>query len=219
MLSVAMLAGCTLFAEEPGEDEPIPISRPSQGTQITPRKVEDFTLTNQDGEPFTLSDVRGKPVLLYFGYTFCPDICPTSLAEFVRVKRGLEQDDAGKGDQVAFIFISVDGERDTPEVIKSYLAAFDPDFIGLTGDEQDIRRIGVDYGTFFEKNYDVEGTSADYLVDHSAASYLLDQEGKLTTIYGYGTPPEVIIEDLRAMLDSDEPDSDEPDSDEPDSDE
>lgn len=184
--------------DENGEDIPIDIPLPTAGTRIEPpREVADFTLINQDNIPTSLSDFRGKPVILYFGYTFCPDICPTTLAELVYVKRNLQEH--GKGDDVTFIFASVDGERDTPEVIKPYLAAFDEDFIGLTGTEKELRKIGVDYGLFFEKSQ-VQGTSADYLVDHTAATFLIDAEGRLHTVYAYATPADVISNDLLTLL-------------------
>jgi len=169
---------------------------PTKGTPINPpRAVADFTLQNQENKPFKLSELRGKPVLVYFGYTFCPDVCPTTLAEMVRVKRDLGE----KGKEVGFLFISVDGERDTTQVIARYLTAFDKDFIGLTGDEQTIRRIGADYGIYFKKQV-VEGTSAAYLVDHSAATYLLDREGRLAMIYNYGTPHTVMSKDVLPLL-------------------
>ncbi len=199
-----LLAACTGAAEQEPTSAPIddiPFQPPTQGTRIEPpREVADFTLTSSDSTPIRLSDLSGKPMMLYFGYTFCPDICPTTLAELVRVKRNLGE----QGDDVSFVFISVDGERDTPQVIKTYLAAFDEDFIGMTtDDEQTIRKIGVDYGLFFEKRK-VEGTSADYLVDHTAATFLLDSEGRLHTIYGYGTPAQVISDDILAMLETEQ---------------
>jgi protein SCO1 len=192
---LVLLASCTK-AQEEVLPETIPPS--SQGTRITPpREVADFTLISHTGTPMSLSDFRGKPVLLYFGYTFCPDICPTSLAEFVRVKRNLG-DRAG---DFTVLFISVDGERDTPEVVATFLSNFDKEFIGMTGTEKEIRKIGVDYGLFFEKKK-VVGTSANYLVDHTAASFLIDQQGRLHTVYGYGMPPDVMSEDILTLLDS-----------------
>ena len=190
-------------------DKPLPTpAPPTAGTRINPREVADFTLTSQTGEPFSLSDARGKVVLLYFGYTFCPDICPTTLADFVRVKQNL----GSAADDVVFLFVSVDGERDTPEVIKRYLGAFDTDFVGVTGEEQEIRKIGVDYGLFFEKQK-VEGTSASYLVDHTAASFLLDQQGRLRITYPYGIPPEVITTDILNLLEGDLDEEDDPNGD------
>jgi protein SCO1/2 len=209
ILSIGMmffLMACANVAEpEPEQslDDVIPFQPPTQGTRIDPpRQVADFTLTSGETTPLSLSDLAGKPVMLYFGYTFCPDICPTTLAELVRVKRTLAEQ--GRGNDVTFVFVSVDGERDTPHVIKTYLAAFDKDFIGLTTDnEQAIRKIGVDYGLFFEKQK-VAGTSADYLVDHTAATFLLDSQGRLHTIYGYGTPAEVISTEILALLETEQ---------------
>ncbi|NJK79077.1 MAG: SCO family protein [Chloroflexaceae bacterium] len=169
---------------------------PTEGTPIDPpRAVKDFTLTNQAGEPMSLSDLRGKPVLIYFGYTFCPDICPTTLADMARVQQNL----GDRGDDVAYVMVSVDGERDTPEVLNKYMANFGEGFIGLTGPDAEIRKITPDYGVYFQKN-EVGGTSAAYLVDHSAAMYLLNAEGELAMIYGYGIPADVVTADVQAML-------------------
>jgi protein SCO1/2 len=169
---------------------------PSEGTAIDPpRELTDFELTSRDGTPMSLSDLRGKPVLLYFGYTFCPDICPTSLADMVRVKRDLGE----QADEIAFVFVSVDGQRDTPERVDAYLENFDADFIGLTGEPNTLRQIGPEFGLYFEQRQ-VAGTSASYLIDHSTAIYLIDAEGKLQMIYGYGMPPDVMTADIQAML-------------------
>ncbi|MCG8350106.1 MAG: SCO family protein, partial [Chloroflexales bacterium] len=102
-----------------------------QGTPIEPpRQLTDFSLPGSTGETLSLSDLRGKMVLVYFGYTFCPDFCPMTLADFARIKQEL----GAQADQVVFMMISVDAERDTPEVLARYMSAFDEDFIGLTGD-------------------------------------------------------------------------------------
>lgn len=173
-----------------------PYQPPSEGTPIEPpRQLSDFTLTNQDGQAMSLSDLRGKWVVLYFGYTYCPDICPTTLADLVHAKRDLGE----LANNVAFVMVSVDGERDTPEVLKNYLANFDMDFLGLMGDARTLRKLAPDYGLYFEKRQ-VEGTSAAYFMDHSAATYLIDPEGRLQMIYGYGIPSEVVSRDLRTVL-------------------
>ncbi len=196
LLLLAFLITACAAPARPASQEPAGSTLPTQGTRLEPpREVADFTLTDQHNQPFHLSDLEGRLVLLYFGYTFCPDICPTSLAEFVHVKHQL----GDQSDQLAVVMISVDGQRDSPERLNQYLANFHPDFIGLTGSEQEIRKVGVDYGIFFEIQ-DVAGTSADYLVDHTAAAYLLDGQRRLRVIYGYGTPPDVISEDVRALL-------------------
>ncbi len=194
LLLVALLTGCT-GTNSAGTDAAA-TGMPTAGTPIEPpRELTDFTMTSAAGDPLSLSDLQGRPVLLYFGYTFCPDVCPTTLADFVRVKRDLGED----ADKVAFVFISVDPERDTPEKIANYMRAFDTDFIGLQGDEKTLRRIQFDYGLFYQQSQ-VQGTSADYLVDHSAAAYLIDQEGRLAVIYAFGTPPEVMSADVRGLL-------------------
>ncbi|MCZ7542680.1 MAG: SCO family protein [Anaerolineae bacterium] len=152
-----------------------------------PHDVGDFTLTRHTGEPFRLSDLRGRMALLFFGFTHCPDVCPNTMATFVRVKDALgEQTEA-----VAFVFISVDRARDTPEVLAAYLDQFDPGFIGLTGDEADLRRIGEDYDLYFARRAS-GGSGDDYMVDHTAASFLLDQEGRLVMAFPYGTRAEDI---------------------------
>ncbi|MEI7645720.1 MAG: SCO family protein [Chloroflexales bacterium] len=170
---------------------------PTAGTLIDPPKpLSDFTLpSSAGGKPLSLSDLRGKPVLLYFGYTFCPDICPTTLSEFIRVKHDL----ASKGDQLAVLMVSVDPERDTPEVLGRYMQAFDPSFIGMTSNEATLRRIGSEYGLFYQRHA-VSGSAAAYLMDHSAATYLIDQQGQLRMVYSYGTPHTVIAPDVERLL-------------------
>lgn len=170
---------------------------PTAGTLIDPPKpLSDFTLASSEGgKPLSLSQLRGKPVLLYFGYTFCPDVCPTTLAEFIRVKKDL----ASRADQLAVLMVSVDPERDTPAVLERYMKAFDPSFIGMTSDEATLRRIGGEYGLFYQRQA-VSGSSAAYLMNHSAASYLIDPQGQLRMIYSYGTPHTVIAPDVERLL-------------------
>lgn len=165
-------------------------------TTIDPaRDMPDFTLTNQDGDTISLSDLRGKYVLLTFGYTHCPDVCPLTLNEFRRIRDSLDN----KADNVEFVFISVDGTRDTPDVIKQYFETRKLDgFIGLTGDEVELKTLGVDYGLFFEKAK--ETSQGGYLVDHTAGSYLLDPDGRWIMRYQFGILPSVIVEDLDRFI-------------------
>ena len=162
-----------------------------------PRDMPDFTLTNQDGDPTSLSDLRGKYVLMSFGYTHCPDVCPLTLNEFRRIRESL----GDKAENVAFVFVSVDGERDTPAALSSYFETRQLEgFIGLTGEEAELRKLGVDYGLFFEKS---EGTSdGGYLVDHTAGSYLLNPDGQWIMRYQFGVMPSLIVEDLEAFINS-----------------
>lgn len=175
------------------------LSEGSNGvTLITPpRTVNDFTLTSHTGDPLALSDLRGKPVLLYFGYTHCPDVCPLTLMEFRQVRSILGE----QGDDVHFVFISVDGERDNPEWISRYfeVRSVEDFMIGLTGTEAEMKKLGVDYGLYFEKRED-PGTAANYLVDHTASSFLIDAEGRLSTIFSFGTAAQTIAETLQADL-------------------
>lgn len=162
-----------------------------------PKELADFTLTNQEGQPLGLSDLRGKPALLFFGFTHCPDICPTTLAQFRQVKRDLGE----RGSDINYVFISVDGSRDTPEAVKAYVEQFDPEFIGLTGTEDEVRAIGGDYFVFFNRAQP-EGTpsAAGYSVDHTAYTYLIDAEGKLRVIYPFQTPREMIVADIENLI-------------------
>lgn len=195
-IAAGLLMALLLAACGGGEASNGPTPTPLPGTVLDPpRAVADFTLTDQAGQPFHLSDLAGKPALLFFGYTNCPDVCPTTLAEFKRVK-ALLGDDAAK---VAFVFVSVDGARDTPERLAAYVGAFDPDFIGLTGDEATLRRIGQDYGLFFQRtDY---GSDDNYLVDHTASSFVIGPEGKLRVVIPYATEPAAIVARLRPLLD------------------
>lgn len=158
-----------------------------------PRQLSDFTLTGNDGKPLSLSDLRGKVTLISFGYTNCPDVCPQTMGDFERIKDMLGE----QADDVNFLLISVDGVRDTPETMQRYISAFDPDFLGMTGSEDDLRRIGGDYGLYFRANPESNGT---YTVDHTAGMFMIDREGFLRTIFTFGTEPDVITGHVRELL-------------------
>jgi len=166
-----------------------------QGAEIIPAaKVPLFSLTDQVGEVFRISDQQGKLVLLTFGYTTCPDVCPVTLAEFHKIRMGLGE----TADQILFVFVSVDPERDTPEILREHLANFDPAIIGLTGDRSQLSAVWSDYGITVEQHN--EDSMAGYLVDHTARSFLIDQEGYLRLTYPFGTQPEVILDDIEYLL-------------------
>lgn len=154
-----------------------------------------FELTGGNGSRFRLADARGNIVMLFFGYTSCPDVCPTTTAE---LKTALDElrDDQAK--DVKVVFVTVDPERDTPERVQEYVNHFDQDFIGLSGTEPQLAKVWNDYGVFRQK---VEGTSAmGYLVDHTARVTLIDQDGNLRVSYGFDTPVEDIVHDLKLLL-------------------
>lgn len=161
----------------------------------SPEPAPDFELTGPGGQRVRLSDFRGKVVLLFFGYTFCPDVCPTTLAEFKRIHDALGKDAA----QVDFVFITVDPERDTPARLKERLQIFDPSFIGLTGDPDTLARVWQAYGIYQEK-VEAEGSAAGYLMNHTSSTLLVDPAGNLRLAYSFGTPYEDIVHDIRELL-------------------
>lgn len=142
-----------------------------------PREIGSFQLTDHLGRPFTARELQGKPSLVFFGFTHCPDVCPTTLVKLAQVKKVA----AIAGLQV--LFVSVDPERDTPTAMGLYVHAFDPDFIGLTGDPKAIRDLTAKFGIAVRR---VELPGGDYTMDHSAAVFLLDTHGRIAGIF---TPP------------------------------
>ncbi len=160
----------------------------------SPTQAANFTLTSQSGEPVSLNDLRGKPVLLYFGYTFCPDVCPTTLSTLNKALEIMGK----KADDVQVVMVSVDPERDTPQVLATYLSNFNPSFIGLTGTHDQVASAATGLGVFFEKH---EGSAATgYLVDHTASVMVLDREGRLRLVLPFETPAEDIASDLTRLL-------------------
>jgi protein SCO1/2 len=165
-------------------------------TAITPPDpLPDFTLTGMEGEPIRLSDFNGRYVMLFFGFTHCPDFCPLTLANHRQIKQLLGE----QANEVAFVFVSVDGERDTPEVLGRYVRAFDPEFIGMTGSEADVRAMGVPYGLSFTLNKETPDDES-YTVDHSTLSYIIDPQQRFHAVISYATPAEVVADYLRGIL-------------------
>jgi protein SCO1 len=157
-------------------------------------KAAEIELTKSNGETFRLSGQKGKIVLLFFGYTSCPDVCPTTLAELKQVMDKL----GDKTRRVQVVFVSVDPERDTPEKIQEYVAHFNQDFIGLSGSPAELQVIWDNYGVFRER---VESESAfGYIINHTARTYLIDQDGNLRLSFGFQTPVEDMVSDLEILL-------------------
>ena len=152
-----------------------------------------FKLIDQDGKPFTDADLKGKPTLVFFGYTHCPDVCPTALLEMSQVLRALGKD----ADRATGLFITVDPERDTPEIIKDYLAYFDPHLRGATGTQEQITAVEKEYRVYAKKHPMENG---DYSMDHSAVVYLMDKTGRFVAPFNLKRPPKDAAADLRKYL-------------------
>ncbi len=156
--------------------------------------AREFELTDHTGARRTLPDFRGKVTAVFFGFTRCPDVCPTTLAQMKLVLASLGDD----AKRVQVLFITVDPERDTSEALAQYVTAFDPSFIGLTGSVDDIKRVAKEFKVFFQK---APGTSADnYSVDHTAAYYVFDPEGRVRLFMRHNTPPVDIVADIKLLL-------------------
>lgn len=156
----------------------------------------DFTLTDGAGKPFQLSDLSGRAVVLSFGYTHCPDVCPTELLTYSDALKQLGE----QAKEVRVVFASVDPERDTPELVGKYAKQFHPDFIGITAAEgQDLAAVKQQYRVVSAKVNAQAGSKA-YLVDHTAGAYLIDKEGKVAVFAPYGSTPEAIAADLKTLL-------------------
>jgi protein SCO1/2 len=156
--------------------------------------ARDFQLTDHNGQARSLKDFRGKVVVLFFGYTQCPDVCPTTLAEVAEARKLL----GPLGEKVQGLFVTVDPERDTAEILKAYMGNFDPSFLALRGTPDQLAAIAKEYKIYYKK---VEGkTPTSYTVDHSAASYVYDTEGRLRLYTRYGTGPQALASDLQLLL-------------------
>lgn len=165
------------------------------GVLDPPRPAPDFTLTDQHGETFRLSDHRGDLVVLFFGYTTCPDVCPGTLAQYRRVKEALGED----ADRVEFVFVTVDPERDTQERLAEYIALFDPEFHGLWADRATLEEVWRLYGVYVEP-VEAPESGAGYLVNHTSLSYVIDPRGNLRLAHFYGMPNEQVVHDLKLLL-------------------
>ncbi|HVG51303.1 MAG TPA: SCO family protein [Xanthobacteraceae bacterium] len=152
-----------------------------------------FQLTDQDGRTITDESLRGKPFLVFFGFTHCPDVCPTTLFEVSEIMKRLGPD----ADRTAALFISVDPERDTPEKIKDYLSSFDPHLRGATGKPETVAAIAKAYRVYFKK---IPTTGDDYTMDHTAIVYLMDKNGRFVAPFNMRRTPEAAADDLRRYL-------------------
>jgi len=183
LLSAAALAACS-------PDKPS-----FSGIDITGADYANaFDLLDHNGQHRTLADFKGKVVVVFFGFTQCPDVCPTSMAELAKVKQQLGAD----GDKLQGIFITVDPERDTAELLKAYMANFDPSFLALVPAMTELPELAKTFKIYYKK---VEGkTPSSYTMDHSAGSYVYDGSGRVRLYHRYGSPTEGLVSDVKALL-------------------
>lgn len=188
-------AACLALA---GCDKLIPWSKtPFNGVDITGSDLgPDFRLTDHNGKERTLADFRGKAVALFFGYTHCPDVCPTTLSDMANAVRALGPD----GPRVQVLFVTLDPKRDTPELLKNYVPAFNPTFLGLRGDVAATAKVTKDFKIYAAER--LGKTPESYTVDHSAQTLVFDTQGRLRLLLAYGTPGDKIASDLKVLLNS-----------------
>jgi len=188
-LTLAMslgLAGC---------DQLNPTKPAFKGVDLTGAEyAKALSISDQDGKPRTLAEFKGKVVVVFFGYTQCPDVCPTTMAELAEVKRSLGAD----GDKVQGVFVTVDPERDTAALLKAYLASFDPSFVALRGSEEQTKAAAKEFKVFYAK---VPGkTEGSYTMDHTAASFIFDKQGRVRVFTRYGSGAQSLAEDIKLLL-------------------
>jgi protein SCO1/2 len=196
-LSAGGLAGCERTAAPAGT-----AAAPAPTTTVKFNAVDltgaeyahDFHLVDPEGQVRSLADFKGKAVVVFFGYTHCPDACPTTMADLAATKKLMGPD----GAKVAVVFVTVDPSRDTPALMKAYAANFGPDFTGLRGDEAQTKSVAKEFKVFYAQ---VPGkTAGDYTIDHTAGSYVFDPMGRVRLFVRTGTTPEAIADDLKALL-------------------
>ena len=187
-LGGAALSACDQLGQATGQ-------QPSfRGIDITGAPYgRDFRLTDVDGQERTLADYRGKLVLLYFGFVQCPDVCPTALTRAVETKRLLGPD----GDRLQVIFITVDPERDTPELLAQYVPVFDARFLGLYGTPEKIAEVAKEFRVFYRKSGDLAG---HYTIDHTAGTYVFGPDGRPRLYVKHAEDPTVVAADIKALL-------------------
>lgn len=179
------LAGC----------KPAPQPLEFQSTDITGAAfARDFSLTDHNGQTRTLADFRGKVVAIFFGYVHCPDVCPTTLSDFAAALQLL----GPQADKVQVIFVTVDPQRDNPALLRQFVPAFNPSFLGMYSDAETLEKLAKEYKVVYQKS-SVKAED-DYLIDHSAGTYVYDPQGNLRLLMSYGSGADVIAQDLKLLL-------------------
>jgi protein SCO1/2 len=185
-----LLATIALAACQPASPPPT-----FQATDISGATfARDFKLTDHNGQIRTLADFKGKVVAIFFGYTHCPDVCPTTLSDFSAALKLL----GPQAGQVQVIFVTLDPQRDTQDLLKLYIPAFNPDFLGMHTDETALALLAKEYKLVYQKTS--VKSADDYLIDHSAGSYVYDAAGHIRLLIPYGSSPAAIAQDLKTLL-------------------
>jgi protein SCO1 len=189
LLVVAGLAGCDKLSQM------LPSRQSFKSVDVTGADYgRELALSDAEGRARTLADFKGKVTVVFFGYTHCPDVCPTTLSELSEVKHGLGAD----GDRVQALFVTVDPERDTPQILKAYMDNFGPGFVALRGSTEQTAAAAREFKVFYAK---VRGKTEDsYTIDHTAGSYIIDAKGRLRLFARYGMPAEDLKSDLKQLL-------------------
>ncbi|MFO7542643.1 MAG: SCO family protein [Thiobacillus sp.] len=190
LIAAAAAASLSLAGCQPAPPPPV-----FQATDITGAAfARGFTLTDHNGQTRTLADFKGKAVAMFFGYVHCPDVCPTTLSDFAAALQQL----GAQAQQVQVIFVTVDPQRDTPDLLKQFVPAFHPEFLGMYTDAESLKQLAHEYKVVFQKT--AVKAPDDYLIDHSAGTYIYDPQGRLRLLMPYGSRPEVIAHDLGVLL-------------------
>ncbi len=189
MILLALLSGCGEKKQDLYKVFPHDLSGVSYG--------KDFHLTDFNGKPRQLSDFRGKVVVLFFGYTHCPDVCPTTLSDLAIAMKKLGKE----ADKVQVLFVTVDPERDTPEILKKYVPFFNPTFLGLYGNAVETKRTADEFHVFYQK-VQIEDDWKNYAMDHTAGCFVFDRQGRLRTYMKYGEKPDDMVKDIGKLLNS-----------------
>ena len=187
MILLAALAGCSKKQPNLYSTPPRDLSGVDWG--------KDFHLTDFNGSPRQLSDFRGKAVVMFFGYTHCPDVCPTTLSELAIALRKMGED----AKRVQVLFVTVDPDRDTPEILKKYVPSFNPNFLGLYGNALQTKRTADEFHVFYQK-VQIEDDMKNYAMDHTAGCFVFDPSGHLRIYMPYSEKPPEMVKDLKKLL-------------------
>ena len=191
VLCAAALAAC----DRAGTSASTSAAASYRGADITGAEyARTLALPDVNGQPRTLGDFKGKVTVVFFGYTQCPDVCPTTMTELAQVKKSLGAD----GDKLQAVFVTIDPERDTPEILKSYMASFDPSFVALRGTLEQTQAAAKEFKVYFAK---VPGkTEGSYTMDHSAGAFVLDTRGNVRLFERYGADADGLTADVKALI-------------------